>query len=156
MAERRYDVRAVKDRLKQYWEGEKDLIAQTEQLQRLELLMVGVGAQRLTDMPKSPSPPRDRLTDLLYRKQEMEEEIAEQISHQREERKYINDTLRKVRSADEKNVIRCRYFSGMKWQEVAAAVFGNCEDYDDKAESYLKRVQVLHGRALYHMAISAE
>jgi len=150
--EKRYDVQAVKDRLNAYREGEREIETQTEVLDRLVSKLEGVGAKIITDMPRSPSPPTDRMTDLIAQKIELEEMIAEDIAFQTAERREISGVLKKLKSADEKAVIRFRYMIGMNWLDVTNAMFGTLPDYLDKELSYQRRVQKIHGRALLHMA----
>lgn len=147
-----YDVQAVKERLNAFREGERELENQTEALERLKAKIKGVGAKEITDMPRSPSPPRDRITDLIYRKIELEKEIGSIIEEQTAERKEIHRILKQLRSADERAVIRFRYLLGMNWYDVTDAMFGAREDYLDKEESYQRRVYNIHGRALVGIA----
>lgn len=152
MEEKLYDVQAVKDRLYSYRDGDREIENQTEALERLRTKLEGVGAQEITDIPRSPSPPTDRMSELVAQKIELEEEIAEVLEAQRKERMFITGILRKLRSADERAVIRFRYIIGLSWDEVTDAMFGACVDYLGKEETYQRRVYRIHGSALLHMA----
>ena len=152
MSETQYDIQSVKDRLCQYRETQREIENQSQMIETIVAMMEGIGAQNITDMPKSHSPNNDRFTDLLTQKAEIEEEIGEILEHQKEERKYFQNVLRHVKRADERAVIRFRYLLCMSWDGVANALFGNTTDYLGKEESYLRRVTKLHGRALEHMA----
>lgn len=150
--EKRYDVEAVKTRLYDYREITKDIETQTERLERLKTKMIGVGAQNLTDMPKSPSPATDRLTDLLQQKVELEESIQENIARQRSERQFFESIIKHLRRSDERSVIRIRYLDGASWNDVVDVLFGGKEDLLEKEDIYLRRVYKLHGQALLAMA----
>lgn len=152
MEEKQYNVQAVKDRLNAYRDGEREIENQTEALERLTTKLEGVGAQEITDMPRSPSPPTDRMSDLVAQKIEIESEIAEDVEEQRKERKFITGILRKLKSADERAIIRFRYLIGLSWDEVTDAMFGARTDYLGKEETYQRRVYRIHGAALLHMA----
>ena len=115
--------------------------------------MEGVGAQEITDMPRAPSPSNDRLTDLVYQKQEMEEKLAAEISALREERNFINSVLSRLKSADEQAVIQFRYLIGLNWYDTTDALFGAKLDYLGKEDTYLRKAYDIHGRALLHMAV---
>ena len=156
MEEKRYDVQAVKEMLNSYIDGEREVEHQTEMLERLKNKLIGVGAQEITDMPRSPSPPSDRLTDLVAQKTELEEEIAADIQAQRDLRKKILGILKRLKSADERAVIRFRYLLRMNWYDVTDAMFGGKQDYLGKEDSYQRRVFLLHGQALLNMAIWIE
>ena len=146
------NIKAVKERLDAYRDGERDIENLTEALERIKAKLEGVGAQEITDLPKSPSPPTDRMSDMIAQKIELEEELQACISFHRQERDFINGVLRKMKSADEKSVIRLRYMIGLSWYDVTDSMFGARKDYLRKEESYLRRVFIVHGRALEHIA----
>ena len=150
------DVGSVRELLNTYRDGEKEIENLTEALERLKNKLVGVGAQEITDMPRSPSPPNDRITDLLCRKVELEEEIRCWIEIQTKRRQSILDATKRLRTADERAVIRFRYLLCLSWYEVANAMFGANHDYLDKEDSYLRRAHKVHGRALSDMALCIE
>ena len=152
-SEKEFDVQAVKDRLLAYREAEREIDTQSEALERIRVRMEGIGAQNITDMPKSPSGPTDRYSDLVSRKIEIEQMIGYDVEKQKQERDYFEGILRKLKKADERAVIRFRYFHVLSWNEVTNAMFGAKVDYLDKEDSYLRRVTVLHGRALLHIAM---
>ena len=145
-------MNAIKERLADYRESERDIENKTEMLERLKSKLEGMGAREISDMPRSPSPPKDRISDLLSQKIEVEAEIEEAVAHRKEERCYIEGILKHIKGADEKGVIRFRYLLGMDWTDVTNALFGAKSDYLDKEGSYLRRTTKLHGRAIYSMA----
>ena len=148
-----YYVRKIKDRLREYREAEKEIENQTERLERLVSKMEGIGAKEITDMPRSPSPPTDRISSFMNQKIEIEERIAEDAAALQEERRAIEQILRHLRSANERAVIRFRYFGVLDWYEVTNAMFGGREDYLEKEDSYLKQVFRIHRNAILNMAI---
>ena len=123
--EKHYDVEAVKQRLIDLRDLRREIENQSERLERLETKLVGVGAQALTDMPKSPSPSNDRISDLMQQKFDLEEDIRATLEHRRRERMFFEKIIRRLKRSDERAVIRSRY---------------------------RKRVFKLHGRALLSMA----
>lgn len=86
MSEPRLDIQPIKPRLEAYRERDNDIELYTESLERLREKLAGIGAKELTGMPRSPSPPTDRMTDLIYRISELEANIARIIGEQYEER----------------------------------------------------------------------
>lgn len=152
MAEKQYDVNAMKARLLGYRDIVKEIEADSERLERLETKMYGVGAQNITDMPKSPSPAADRIADMLQDKVELEEEIRSAIEKKRTEKEYLNSIIKQLRRSEERAVIRIRYFDCASWNEVVDVMFGDRPDLLEKEDTYLRRVYKLHGQALYSMA----
>lgn len=45
-----------------------------------------------------------------------------------------------------------RYLDGCRWEEVAEMLFGQRDDYEEKADSFLRRVHKIHGAALGKLA----
>lgn len=146
------DAQGVKTRLQQYREREREIDNQIERLERLEAKLYGVGSPQLTDMPKVSSPAGDKTVALIAQKDELDGLIRSLVKEQTKEREWIEDVLTGLVKSDEKAVIRIRYIDGAKWIEVAKLLFGNAEDYEDKSDSYLRRVTKLHGQALVNMA----
>ena len=147
-----YDVETVKEWLICYREMARDLFLQDERLERIEVRMIGVGAMNISDMPRSPSHKQDRLTDLVALKMELQENVAEEEKRLVEMRSRLEHVLQQIRSADQRNVIRMRYIDGDEWVQICRRLYEEREDYDDKADSYLRQVYRLHGYALYYMA----
>lgn len=152
MDEKRYDVEAVKARLYEYRDIAKEIDSQSERLERLKAKMYGVGAQAITDMPRTPSPDFDRTAGLIQQKEELEREIREAVERQRSEREYLEDVVKHLRRSEERTVIRVRYFDCASWNDVVDLMFGDSPDLLEKEDSYLRRVYKLHGQALYGMA----
>ena len=152
MDEKHYDDEAVKARLYEYRDIAKEIESQSERLERLKAKMFGVGAQAITDMPRTPSPDFDRMTGLLQQKDELEVEIRDAIERQRTEREYLEGVIKHLRRSEERTVIRVRYFDCASWNDVVDLMFGDCPDLLEKEDGYLRRVYKLHGQALYSMA----
>lgn len=150
--EKHYDVEAVKQRLIDLRDLRREIENQSERLERLETKLVGVGAQVLTDMPKSPSPSNDRISDLMQQKFDLEEDIRATLEHRRRERMFFEKIIRRLKRSDERAVIRSRYFDGASWGDVVDLLYGDEEDLLEREDMYRKRVFKLHGRALLSMA----
>lgn len=152
MDEKRYDVDAVKERLNEYREKERDIDNQIERLERLTSKLTGVGAQIITDMPRAPSVAGDRMAELIGQKEELELSIREAVAEQSEEWKAIESILVQLKHSDERAVIRMRYHDREAWNVVTKMMFGSRADFDGKAETYLRRIHKIHGSALLNMA----
>lgn len=152
MDEKRYDVTAVKERLNQYREKERDIDNQIERLERLVSKMTGAGAQVITDMPRAPSVSTDRMVELVGQKEELETSIRKAVEEQSCERSEIEGILKRLRHSDERAVIRIRYFDRESWSVVTEMMFGSKNDFQGKEDTYLRRVHKIHGSALLNMA----
>ena len=150
--EKRFDVAALKDRLNEYREKERDIDNQVERLERLVSKMTGAGAQVITDMPRAPSPSGDRMAELVGQKEELEASIRKAVGEQAKERSRIESVLKQLRHSDERAVIRMRYFDRENWNIVTEMMFGCKDDFCGKEDTYLRRVHKIHGSALLNMA----
>lgn len=153
MGDMHIDVASVKSRLVDFRERERDIDNQIERLERMTAKMESAGAQPLSDMPRSPSISSDRMADYVAQKEELEQEIRSAIGSQSEEKAELEGVLSKIKSPDEKAVIRMRYFDRSSWNEVLDMLFGSRDDFSDKQETYLRRVHKIHGAALFHMSV---
>ncbi len=145
------EVASLKNRLKLYRENEREIDNQIERFENLTAKMYAVGSIEITDMPKAPSPAGDRLASLIGQKVELEKEIRDLISHQENERNWIRDVLKGIKSPDERAVIEMRYIDVESWTTVTKMLFGENEDFEDRFESYRRRTTQLHGSALVKM-----
>jgi len=151
--EQKYDVDAMKERLYSYRESDKEIDEQIERLERLVSKMSRPGATALSDMPKNHSASTDRMADMVSRKEELESCIKVAIRKRDSERKSIESMLKKLKRADERSVIRMRYFDGVGWNDVNRMMFGRKDDFDEREDSYLRRVHHLHSNAIIHLAM---
>lgn len=150
--EKRYDVEAVKARLYAYREMSRDIENQNERLERIKTKLIGVGAQSITDIPKSPSPADDRTVELIQQKAELENEIQRIMERRKSERAFFERVIGHLRRSDERAVIRVRYIDNASWDEVVDVLFGGKEDLLEREDVYLRRTYRLHGQALLSMA----
>lgn len=49
---------------------------------------------------------------------------------------------------DQRQVVLARYIDGMAWGTITAIIFGKREDFDEKQQSYQRRIYRIHGNAL--------
>ena len=154
--EKVYDVEAIKSRLVDFRERERDIDNQIERLDSIETRLSSVGSPTISDMPKSPSPVQDRMASMMAVKIDLENDIRKAVQFQDEERKFFEKVLSYLKHSDEKAVIRMRYLDGSTWYDVTDMMIGGKADYLGKEETYLRRVHKVHGAALLNMAIVIE
>ena len=152
MEEISWNATAVKDWLVEYREKDRDIDNQIERLERLVSKMTAAGAQVISDMPRSSGSVGDRLGVLVAQKEDLELSIRAAVESQSQKRRKIEAILSTLRHSDEKAVIRIRYIDRESWNTVAELMFGSREDYDEKEDTYLRRVHKVHGAALQNMA----
>ena len=53
---------------------------------------------------------------------------------------------------DQRAVLQMRYLDGCQWAEIAELLFGQRDNYEERADSFLRRVHKIHGSALAALA----
>ena len=146
------DIEAIKERLLQYRENEKDIGNQQERYERLRCKLSGYGVSTLTDMPKNPSAAPDKAAETISKILDIENSLREAIENQKKERTAIEKIIINLKSSKERAVIRTRYLDSMSWHEVSELMFGKEKDYLEKQDSYERMMYRIHGSALLNMA----
>lgn len=142
----------IKDRLADYTAMLRDIDNQIERLDRMTLTMAAPPGSDMTGMPRGSGTPTDRTGMMVARKLELEEQIKESIAEERWENAAIERMIRKLDNPDERAVLRLRYFDRAEWEDVTFALYGDRDDYIDRAATYERRTFRLHGRALLALA----
>ena len=142
----------VKERLEDYLAADRDIELQEQRLDRIEMKLKSIGSPSYSGMPKDPSPSQSRMADLVCQKIDLENEIKQMIAKQKKERTELEKIIKRLRHANERAVIRMRYFDGMRWNDVLDVLFGDRPDFFYKEESYERTMYNIHGSALANMA----
>lgn len=145
-------TKQIKERLRKYTAKLRDIDNQIRRLEAMESAMTSPKSQRLDGMPHSGSAVGDRMAELIGRKEELEERIREKIAEERHERRKLETIVAEIDSPDEQAVIQLKYFDRLGWSDVAATLFGDHEDYEERVDVYMKRVFRIHGTALVKLA----
>ena len=141
----------VKDYLLSYREKVDDINYLCDRIEALEDKIYRVGGVRLSDMPKNPSPEVDRLSHQIAVVLDLKEELEEAQQNVKAEYKKINSLINKLESAKERDVIKSRYIDLFKWEEINNIMFGSQADFNDKEESYLRRIFIIQKSGLNNL-----
>ena len=147
-----YQSADVKRILVEYRDLERDIDLQYERLDALETKLYSVGSPELTDMPKNPSPSNDRVSVLVERHIKLKEKIDRMCADRDQRREMIEHVVAKIQLPDQRATIQMHYLDDHKWDTVNEMMFGTEEEFEDKRDSYMRRVMILHGQALQQMA----
>lgn len=143
---------AIKDWLKAYQQNELHIDQQLEKLRTLRARMTSIAAQEITDMPRAPSSPKDRMSEYMVRVDELERSIKMCIEIQDFCKATLQELIKKLESPKQRKIIKLRYLYGMEWSDVTRECYKDKPDYDVKLQAYQKRVYRDHERALLEMA----
>lgn len=139
--------------LERYREQDQEILHQTERLENIKSRLTSMGISELSDMPKAPFNASDKVGDLVAQYVDLDREIQELISKQREKRAKIEKYIKALDSADERAVLRMRYIDGESWGSITKSIFGLETDYDDKKDNLRKRIYRTHVSAIEKMSL---
>ena len=142
----------VKRLLTEFLDTEREVDNQIERLNILTERIYSVGSPKMSDMPKNPSPAGDRIAEMVARKIACEEKVKELTATQAMRRQLYEEIAEKIKEPDKKAVIVLRYMEGAKWERISESLFAENEDFEDRRDSYMRRVMRLHGWGLQEMA----
>ena len=137
----------VKQRLQRYTELLEEIDNQSERLMRLEASMTAPRSPNMDGMPRA-GHGTDQIGAAIARKEAVEVSLKETVAEADREYWQLERAVKQLRKAQERMVLRLRYFDRCTWTDITDVLFGRRPDYDDKLESYTRRAQRIHGAAL--------
>lgn len=151
MEEDKYYSKLAELWLDEYVSSEEEIDRQIERLEYLTSKMTSISAQVMTGMPRSTNASTDRMADRLGQKEELEASIREAVSMQAAKRKELEAVIRKLKNSEERAVIRLRYLDRTEWGDVLEVMYGMKDDFNDRFDTYKRRMFRLRGTALVNM-----
>ena len=131
-----------KEFLNQYLNVEKEIGIKLDQIARLRELSTKITQTLTPDKVKSNS--ENRLESSVSKIVDIEREIGASIDQLERTRLQVESVINSVPNVNQRNVLRLRYISGMKWEQIAVKL-----NYD------YRWVLRLHGKALNKIAIES-
>ena len=131
-----------KEFLNQYLNAEKEIGIKLDQIARLRELSTKITQTLTPDKVKSNS--ENRLESSVSKIVDIEREIGTSIDQLERTRLQVESVINSVPNVNQRNVLRLRYISGMKWEQIAVKL-----NYD------YRWVLRLHGKALNKIAIES-
>ncbi len=131
-----------KEFLNQYLNAEKEIGIKLDQIARLRELSTKITQTLTPDKVKSNS--ENRLESSVSKIVDIEREIGTSIDQLERIRLQVESVINSVPNVNQRNVLRLRYISGMKWEQIAVKL-----NYD------YRWVLRLHGKALNKIAIES-
>ena len=144
---------AIKDWLLAYQNSEKHINQQMEKLRSLKARMMSVGAQELSDMPRPPSAPKDRLAEYVIQVEALELSIDKETKQLEDCKNTILELTAQLGKPEACKLIRYRYLYGYEWTEVMEVLYGPENKLTEKQKNTCKRrMYRLHDTALKELA----
>lgn len=149
--EHKHDSDIVRKILDDYVNNEYEIDGERDRLRYLISKKTNISAKSMDGMPRSSNSSTDRMADALGKEEELREKIQKMIDSQAVKRKEIEAIIRKLKNPEERQVVRLRYFDRAKWEEIIEVIYGLREDFDDRYDTYKRRMFGRHSSALTNM-----
>ena len=81
----------------------------------------------------------------------IDDALKKLLDREQEEYEVLTSMINALPSVEERQVMLARYMDGQDWRTITRAVFGSLPDFEEKAESYERRVYRIHGKALINI-----
>lgn len=81
----------------------------------------------------------------------IDDTLKKLLEQEQEEYEALCNIINAVPRVEERQVMYARYMDGQDWRTITRAVFGGLPDFEEKEESYLRRIHRIHGRALVNI-----
>lgn len=78
----------------------------------------------------------------------IKDHLRELLSKENAEYEELVAIINALPCVDQRQVVLARYIDGMAWGTITAIIFGKREDFDEKQQSYQRRIYRIHGNAL--------
>lgn len=141
-----------KEYLRGHEEHRKEL---QDELQRYELengcSYYGRSPSNIDGMPHATFANSSGVYDQVNRKLDSETYIDKLETLVNQERIEIEKVLNLLTKANQKSVIRYKYYNCLDWDDVAFYMYSNRRDYCEKTDYYKNKAQKIHGTALANM-----
>lgn len=145
----------IKKWLSQYTDEVRHIDLLIERVSALEYQINSPRSPQLDGMPHGSGRVCDPIGGAIARLDDLKSQI--EAARESEEQLYrerdaaINQITGK-RWPERQAVLRFRYLDMLPWAEICGAMFGSKADFDEKQESYLRRVYHVHGQALKELS----
>ena len=143
---------AVKEWLQAYQQGEKEIDEKYERLRTLKARMMSVPAQELSDMPRPPSSPKDRMAEYMVQLEALENAINAETHKLEMCKANILDLSEKLRKQHAGEIIRYRYLYGYEWSRIMQFIYRDKADLHQRENAYRRKMYRLHQSALKEIA----
>lgn len=147
------DQRSMKLRLEGYANMLKEL---RMQLARLERKVAALGEIGGLDYSRGmvAAPPGDPVANEIQAIEHLREAVAEIAVREEAEHAALERIIARMANAEQRAVIRMRYFDGLDWGDIADCFYGDRTDFDIYRGEYIHILQKIHTRAVAAMAAS--
>ena len=146
------NLQSVKQWLQRYGEAMRDSEALDARSTSARARATAAKVSRVDGMPHATGYAGDTLGVAVARIDELEAEARASRDHARELYREIDAAIKQISGPgwpDQRATLQMRYLDGCRWVEIAEMLFGgDPEVFDERQDSFLRRVHKIHGAAL--------
>lgn len=143
---------AIREKLEHYKALPRRIDNLIERLEYLESTMGSASTPNLSGLPSGGGDGTSKTECQVCKKLELEDQIRALIADEEKERRELEALIGLMEKPDEQTVIEMCYIDGAKWWPICEALYSSMDDYEEKADKYLKRTFKIHGSALQSLA----
>lgn len=130
----------TKERLRSYADRKKEIQQIERMLEDIEARMFSPKVQNLSGMPSSPSPDNDKMTSMVAKHIQLQDQYIDLLHELTKEQIAIEKAIETL-APRERELLRLRYLMGMKWEDICVVM------------SYSwKQIHRIHGFALRQLS----
>ena len=89
---------------------------------------------------------------MIEKKADYENELIEYEKKLDEDKATLEAYIKQIDNMNERDVLTYRYIDFELWEDVCFIFFGDLTDYEQKQDSYLRRLRRYHKNAIEHLA----
>lgn len=143
---------SVRSQLEAYRSACRELDLQLQRLEQKRQELGDIKSPTLEAMPAgfNAGDPNARKVMELVKLEERIENLEAQIESEHNE---LEPLIQRMKNAEQRMVLRMRYFDGMEWDDITFAFYGDRIDYVTEEKSYRHQLYDTHTRAISSLAV---
>ena len=139
--------RTMRQRLDAYVDLRKELRMQAMRLDQMRQTIGDIRSPKY-EPGKASSGPDDGVARDVIALENLEHRVAELIGHEESEHDDLERMICRVTNAQQRALLRLRYFDLKDWADIAFAFFGDRADFLTEEHDYVAKCYRLHSRAV--------
>ena len=143
-------TKSTQTRLKAYSDLRRELEMQSVRLVQMREQMGELRSPALGIMPPTFSD-GDKVSRDIIRISELEQTVESLFASERAEHDELERIIKRMHNADQRFLIRSRYFDGMDWEQIAEMMYGDRADYTLNRRDYVVKLYHLHTKSIISM-----
>lgn len=148
-------MEAVKGWLRRYSEAAQGCDALYSRVENMRVRIESAQTSSLDSLPHATGYVSDRMTADLARLEALDDEAKEARAHAVALYREIDAAIKQIKGpgwADKRAVLQVRYLDLEPWEGVTEVLFGRRDDFEERRDSFLRRVFKIHGAALAELS----